>query len=118
MRENNPAALLKLTLKAIYCQEDGSLAVLAARLIALPLDRTTRARHHPRAMLAGLAAARSRGRKGGRKKSITKGQKLEAKRLSEAGELSITDISSLSQNSILDSSCETSETAIFSPSIR
>ena len=34
--------------------------------------------------LAGLAAARARGRKGGRKKSITKGQKLEAKRLAEA----------------------------------
>lgn len=42
--------------------------------------------------LAGLAAARSRGRKGGRKKSITEGQKLEAKRLADAGELSITDI--------------------------
>lgn len=42
--------------------------------------------------LAGLTAARARGRKGGRKKSITEGQKLEAKRLAEAGELSITDI--------------------------
>ena len=42
--------------------------------------------------LAGLAAARARGRKGGRKNSITEGQKLEAKRLSEVGELSITDI--------------------------
>ena len=42
--------------------------------------------------LAGLAAARARGRKGGRKKSITEGQKLEAKRLAKAGELSITDI--------------------------
>ncbi len=42
--------------------------------------------------LAGLAAAKSRGRKGGRKKSITKGQELEAKRLVAAGELSMTDI--------------------------
>ncbi|MEL7052752.1 MAG: recombinase family protein [Cyanobacteria bacterium J06588_5] len=42
--------------------------------------------------LAGLTAARARGRKGGRKKSITEGQKLEAKRLTKAGELSITDI--------------------------
>ncbi|MEO1396030.1 MAG: recombinase family protein [Cyanobacteria bacterium J06634_5] len=42
--------------------------------------------------LAGLAAARARGRKGGRKKSITEGQKLEAKRLAEAGKLSITVI--------------------------
>ena len=42
--------------------------------------------------LAGLAAARARGRKGGRKKSITEGQKLEAQRLAEVGELSITDI--------------------------
>ena len=42
--------------------------------------------------LAGLAAARARGRKGGRKKSITKGQELEAKHLTEVGELSITDI--------------------------
>ena len=42
--------------------------------------------------LAGLAAARARGRKGGRKKSITEGQMLEAKRLAEAGELSVTDI--------------------------
>ena len=42
--------------------------------------------------LAGLAAARARGRKGGRKKSITEGQKLEARRLAEASELSITDI--------------------------
>ena len=42
--------------------------------------------------LAGLAAARARGHKGGRKKSITEGQKLEARRLAEAGELSITDI--------------------------
>ena len=42
--------------------------------------------------LAGLAAARARGRKGGRKKTITRGQELEARRLVEAGELSITDI--------------------------
>ena len=42
--------------------------------------------------LAGLAAARARGRKGGRKKSITEGQKLEAKRLADEGKLSITDI--------------------------
>ena len=42
--------------------------------------------------LAGLAAARARGRRGGRKKSITEGQKLEAKRLAEAGKLSITEI--------------------------
>lgn len=42
--------------------------------------------------LAGLAAAKSRGRKGGRKKSITKGQELEAKRLVKAGELSVIDI--------------------------
>ena len=42
--------------------------------------------------LAGLAAAKARGRKGGRKETITKGQKLEAKRLAEAGELSVTDI--------------------------
>lgn len=42
--------------------------------------------------LAGLAAARARGRKGGRKKSITEDQKLEAKRLVESGELSITDV--------------------------
>ena len=42
--------------------------------------------------LAGLAAARARGRKGGRKKSITKGQEIEARRLADAGELSITDI--------------------------
>ena len=42
--------------------------------------------------LAGLAAARARGRKGGRKKSITEGQMLEAKRLAKAGELSIMDI--------------------------
>jgi len=42
--------------------------------------------------LAGLAAARARGRKGGRKKSITEGQKLEAKRLAAAGDLTITDI--------------------------
>lgn len=42
--------------------------------------------------LAGLAAAKSRGHKGGRKKSITKGQELEAKRLVAAGELSVTDI--------------------------
>ena len=41
---------------------------------------------------AGLAAARARGRKGGRKKSITKGQELEAKRLAAEGELSIKDI--------------------------
>ena len=42
--------------------------------------------------LAGLAAARARGHKGGRKKSITRGQELEANRLAEAGKLSITDI--------------------------
>ena len=42
--------------------------------------------------LAGLAAARARGRKGGRKKSITEGQKLEARRLAESSELSITEI--------------------------
>lgn len=42
--------------------------------------------------LAGLAAARARGRKGGRKKSITEGQILEAKRLADEGKLSITDI--------------------------
>ena len=42
--------------------------------------------------LAGLTAARSRGRKGGRKKSITKGQELEVQRLVDAGELSITDV--------------------------
>ena len=42
--------------------------------------------------LAGLAAARARGRKGGRKKSITEGQMLEAKRLADEGKLSITDI--------------------------
>ena len=42
--------------------------------------------------LAGLAAARARGRKGGRKKSITKGQEIEARRLADAGELSIADI--------------------------
>ena len=42
--------------------------------------------------LAGLASARARGRKGGRRKSIAEGQKLEAKRLAEAGKLSITDI--------------------------
>lgn len=42
--------------------------------------------------LAGLEAAKARGRQGGRKKSITKGQELKAKRLAEAGELSITDI--------------------------
>ena len=42
--------------------------------------------------LAGLAAARARGRKGGRKKSITRGQELEANRLAKAGKLSITDI--------------------------
>jgi DNA invertase Pin-like site-specific DNA recombinase len=42
--------------------------------------------------LAGLAAARARGRKGGRKKSISRGQELEAKRLAGAGELSIIDI--------------------------
>ena len=41
---------------------------------------------------SALAAARARGRKGGRKKSITEGQKLEAQRLAEVGELSITDI--------------------------
>ena len=42
--------------------------------------------------LAGLAAARARGRKGGRKKSITERQKLEAKRLSGEGKMSIPDI--------------------------
>ena len=42
--------------------------------------------------LAGLAAARARGRKGGRKKSITEGQKLEAKRLADEGKLSVTEI--------------------------
>lgn len=42
--------------------------------------------------LAGLASARARGRKGGRKKSITEGQKLEAQCLAEVGELSIADI--------------------------
>lgn len=42
--------------------------------------------------LAGLAAARARDRKGGRKKSITEGQKLEAKRLADEGKLSISDI--------------------------
>ena len=42
--------------------------------------------------LAGLAAARAGGRKGGRKKSITRGQELEANRLAKAGKLSITDI--------------------------
>ncbi|MEO1622462.1 MAG: recombinase family protein, partial [Cyanobacteria bacterium J06632_3] len=42
--------------------------------------------------LAGLATAKARGRKGGRKKSITQGQKLKAKRLAEVGKLSITDI--------------------------
>ena len=42
--------------------------------------------------LAGLAAARARGQKGGRKKSITEGQKLEARRWAEAGKLNVTDI--------------------------
>ncbi|EDX82917.1 Helix-turn-helix domain of resolvase protein [Synechococcus sp. PCC 7335] len=42
--------------------------------------------------LTGLATARARGRRGGRKKSITEGQKLEAKRLADEGEMSITDI--------------------------
>ena len=42
--------------------------------------------------LAGLAAARARGRRGGRKKSITEGQVLEANRLADEGQLSITDI--------------------------
>ena len=41
--------------------------------------------------LAGLAAARARGRKGGRKKSITEGQTLEAKRLADEGKPSITE---------------------------
>ncbi|MEM8614395.1 MAG: recombinase family protein [Cyanobacteria bacterium P01_H01_bin.105] len=41
---------------------------------------------------AGLKAARARGRKGGRKKTVTKGQELEAKRLAEAGEMPITEI--------------------------
>ncbi|MEM9150368.1 MAG: recombinase family protein [Cyanobacteria bacterium P01_F01_bin.3] len=42
--------------------------------------------------LAGLAAAGARGRKGGRKTSITEGPQLEAKRLADEGKLSITDI--------------------------
>ena len=42
--------------------------------------------------LSGLAAARARGRKGGRKKSISEGQKLEAKRLAKVGKMSISDI--------------------------
>lgn len=42
--------------------------------------------------LAGLAAARARGREGGRKKTIKKGQELEAKRLADAGDLSVTEI--------------------------
>ena len=42
--------------------------------------------------LAGLAAARARGHKGGRKKSITEGQMLETRRLADEGKLSITDI--------------------------
>ena len=42
--------------------------------------------------LAGLAAAKARGRKGGRKKTISKGQELEAKRLVELGEMSVADI--------------------------
>ena len=42
--------------------------------------------------LARLAATRARGRKGGRKKSIIEGPKLEARRLAEAGDMSITDI--------------------------
>ena len=41
---------------------------------------------------AGLKAARARGRKGGRKKTITKGQELEAKRLAEEGNMPITEI--------------------------
>jgi DNA invertase Pin-like site-specific DNA recombinase len=41
---------------------------------------------------AGLAAAKARGRVGGRKVTITTGQTLEAKRLADAGELSIADI--------------------------
>ncbi|NEP20470.1 MAG: recombinase family protein [Leptolyngbya sp. SIO4C1] len=40
---------------------------------------------------AGLAAARARGRKGGRKPTITKGQILEAERLTKAGEMSVTN---------------------------
>ena len=42
--------------------------------------------------LAGLAAVRARGRKGGRKESITEGLQLETKRLADEGKLSITDI--------------------------
>ncbi|WP_121971732.1 recombinase family protein [Leptolyngbya sp. BC1307] len=42
--------------------------------------------------LAGLAAAKARGRKGGWKKIITRGQELEAKRLADEGKLSSTDI--------------------------
>ena len=42
--------------------------------------------------LAGLEAARARGRKGGRKKSLTEGQMLEAKRLADEGEMSITAV--------------------------
>ena len=42
--------------------------------------------------LAGLEAARARGRRCGRKKTITKGQELEAKRLASEGQLSVTNI--------------------------
>ena len=42
--------------------------------------------------LAGLAAARARGYKGGRQKSITEGQILEVKRLVDEGEMSITAV--------------------------
>ena len=45
--------------------------------------------------LAGLAAARARGRKGARKKSITEGQMIETKRLADEGKLSISDICKL-----------------------
>ncbi|MEM8610790.1 MAG: recombinase family protein [Cyanobacteria bacterium P01_H01_bin.105] len=41
---------------------------------------------------AGLKAARARGRKGGRKKTVTKGQELEAKRLADEGKMPITEI--------------------------
>ena len=40
----------------------------------------------------GLAAARARGRKGGRKKSVNKAQQLEAQRLYDVRELSVSDI--------------------------
>lgn len=41
---------------------------------------------------AGLAAARARGRKGGRKKTVTKGQELKAKQLVAEGNMPITEI--------------------------